>query len=147
MYHCPVVIAEHPSGNNNDNPYDGREVVFYKTAELIRDSSAVCMHCTNAFTMVALFNKPLSIITCDALRASKNVGGRTAKFASVLNIPLIDTDAIEDMSTVFYPINEQIRSSFLSVFVDAERQENNTELLKKHIQSIHKEITENNIIK
>lgn len=139
-YQCPVVIAEHPSGNNQGNPYNAREVVFYQTAELIRDSYAACMHCTNAFSMVALFDKPVAILTCDALRVSRNLGGRTAKFASILNAPLVDMDRCQDYSNIFTPMDSELRKNFLSVFVDTEREQGNAELLRKYIQSIHNEI-------
>ena len=139
-YQCSVVIAEHPSGNNQGNPYNGREVVFYQTAELIRDSYAACMHCTNAFSMVALFDKPVAILTCDALRVSRNLGGRTAKFASILNTPLVDMDRCQDYSNIFTPMNKELRKNFLSAFVDTEREQGNSELLQKHIQAIHNEI-------
>lgn len=139
-YQCPVVIAEHPSGNNQGNPYNGREVVFYQTAELIRDSYAACMHCTNAFSMVALFDKPVAILTCDALQVSRNLGGRTAKFSSILNAPLVDMDRCQDYSNIFTSMDKELRKNFLSVFVDTEREQGNAELLRKHIQSIHNEI-------
>ena len=139
-YQCPVVIAEHPSGNNQGNPYNGREVVFYQTAELIRDSYAACMHCTNAFSMVALFDKPVAILTCDALRVSRNLGGRTAKFASILNAPLVEMDRCHDYSNIFTSMDKELRKNFLSVFVDTERKQGNAELLQKHILSIHNEI-------
>lgn len=139
-YQCPVVIAEHPSGNNKGNSYNGREVVFYQTAELIRDSYAVCMHCTNAFSMVALFDKPVAILTCDALRVSRNLGGRTEKFASILNAPLVDMGRCQDYSNIFISIDKELRKNFLSVFVDTEREQGNAELLQKHIQVIHNEI-------
>ena len=140
VYQCPVVIAEHPSGNNKGNPYSGREVVFYQTAELIRDSYAVCMHCTNAFSMVALFDKPVSILTCNALRVSRNLGGRTEKFASILKTPLVDMDKNQDLANIFNPMGKELRENFLSVFVDTEREQGNAELLQKHIRAIHNEI-------
>ena len=60
---CKVVIAAHPSSVYTNNPFDGRDIIYNKTCELIKDCTAVCMHTSNALSYAILFNKPLALLT------------------------------------------------------------------------------------
>lgn len=140
QYGMPVVLAEHPSGNFSNNPFGNRKIIFYKTAELVRDAQYVCMHCSNSFSFVALFDKPVAFLDCEALQVSHNVGGRTREFARILNNPVVDMDTVDDCSGIFKPIDKSIRKQFLHGFSDTGRVENNVDLLIQHFQSIANEI-------
>lgn len=67
---CKVVIAAHPIAQayKKNNPFDGREIYFYKTNSLVKRSVGVISHCSTAFSFVALFNKPLIVLTSDDIK-------------------------------------------------------------------------------
>lgn len=62
-----VVIAAHPKAliYKEYNYFGGREIIFYKTAELVRDSELVLAHDSTAIGYVVAFNKPMLSLTSD----------------------------------------------------------------------------------
>ena len=139
---CKVVIAEHPSAKWEDNPFDGREIIYYKTAELVRDSAGVCMHCSCAFSFVALFDKPVAILYNRALEASEDMIRDTRLMASSLQTTLCNTDTAKDVSGFFRLTDREVRQHYINTFADADCNEYNVSLLKKHFESIHRMILE-----
>lgn len=66
----PVRIAAHPRATYQQrarNYFDGFEVEYGRTAELIRDASAVVCHDSTAIQFAVLFGKPLIFVTTDEL--------------------------------------------------------------------------------
>lgn len=63
----PVVIAAHPKAlvYKNHDYFNGREVIFEKTAELVRDSEFVLAHDSTAIGYVVCFEKPMISLTSD----------------------------------------------------------------------------------
>ena len=144
IYECKVVIAEHPSMHWKDNPFDGREVVYYKTAELVRDSYAVCMHASCAFSFVALFDKPVAILYNNAIDANSSIKADIHRMARAIQHKVIDTDTMgENMTNIFLPIDKRLRLQYLQTFADADCSTPNKELMKRHFINIHNEIINN----
>lgn len=139
-YGCKVVIAEHPSAHWDVNPFDGREIVYFKTAELVRDSFAVCLHMSNAFSFATLFNKPIAILYNDALNADLSMLTDTPRLARAIHREMIDTDTIEDVSDIFQPIEGNARAQYIRTFADADSNIPNAQLMKQHFINIHNEI-------
>ena len=54
-----IVIAAHPRAEYKDNPFDGREIVFGNTAELVSNSAAVMIHASTAVSFAILNSKPI----------------------------------------------------------------------------------------
>lgn len=69
---CRIVIAAHPTADYRGHPeyFDGREVIYGKTAELIRNAAVVLTHGSTALNYALFFKKPLVILTTDALERS-----------------------------------------------------------------------------
>jgi hypothetical protein len=66
----PVRIAGHPRATNRQRQgeyFDGFQLEFDRTAELIRDCSVVLCHDTTAVQFAVLFGKPIIFVTTDEL--------------------------------------------------------------------------------
>ena len=139
-YGCKVVIAEHPSAHWDTNPFNGREIVYYKTAELVRDSIGVCIHISSAISYVALFNKPVAVIYTASMDADVDMGRYTYIMADSLGLGVYDMDTIEDVSDIFQPIDKETRALYIRTFADADSNIPNAQLMKQHFINIHNEI-------
>ena len=139
-YACKVVIAEHPSARWVHNPFDGREMVFFKTAELVRDSYAVCLHCSCAFSFAALFDKPVAILYNQALEANDPMRLETPLMAQAIRGRMVDIDTMEDITGIFQPIDKEARAFYIRTFADADSNIPNEQLMKQHFINIHNEI-------
>lgn len=64
---CDVIIAAHPSAveYKNGNPYNGRQIVYNKTAELVKGAISVLAHCSTAISFAVLDYKPIILLTSD----------------------------------------------------------------------------------
>lgn len=56
-YNCKVVIAAHPKSEYRGNEYGNREIIYYKTNELVRDAFLVLAHASCANNFVILYRK------------------------------------------------------------------------------------------
>ena len=140
---CRVVIAAHPVADYNKNPFGGREVVYYKTAELVKDSIGVCLHHTASANFIALFDKPFLLLDCDATYKSPRFTSNMQHFANVLGAPIHNMDMrFDEFETLFKKIEPLRRSYFLNNFIDYSITKTNKELIPLHLKSIY-----NNIIK
>ena len=66
-YGLPVVIAAHPSAQkyHEHNYFDGRPVLFGKTAELCKGCAWAINHLSTAITFLIIQHKPIKFITTD----------------------------------------------------------------------------------
>ena len=71
-YKLEVIIAGHPRSNYDQHPdyFNGRKVVRGHTAELVKRSKIVFLHCSTAVNFAVLFKKPTVFITSDSLNGS-----------------------------------------------------------------------------
>ena len=69
----PVVIAAHPKAElyRTHNYYEGREVLFGKTAELVKNSVCVLAHCSTSIGYAIATEKPLVFL--NALLYKQNI--------------------------------------------------------------------------
>lgn len=145
VYRCKVVIAEHPSGKFDVNPYDGRNIYYYKTADLIKDSIAVCVHYSNSISFAALFNKPIAILANNAIQKCPTVYGRISEFANILKTPLIHIDTDVDFQNLFHYIENDDRKKIVDVLeYDDEMHNSNANLYAKYFSDIYNRIKNNN---
>lgn len=135
-----VIIAAHPMSDYSINPFGNREVRMYETAELIRDSKYVCMHHSFCISYVALFDKPVCFISNEAVRRSRFCFENTCSNASMVNLPVIDSDRIEDYDIVFKRIPSEYREKYINRFFDMKVKKTNAELLKQYLNQIYQDI-------
>lgn len=139
-YNCRVVIAGHPVANYGQNPFCGRPIFYFKTAELVASSIAVLMHCSFSISYPILFDKPVCLIANKALLQATEIRSNINKFSIAFKKDIIDTDCIADVSESLTPIDEMIRKQYIDMFFDTSIKERNDQLLVRHIESIHETI-------
>lgn len=135
---CKVVIAAHPVADYIHNPFDGREIVYYKSAELVRDSIGVCLHHTASANFIALFNKPFVLLECDTTYQSPRFTANMRSFANVLGAPIYNMDRpCEDIKKLFHKMDMQRRVYFMNSFIDTTVTKTNEELIPMHLERIY----------
>lgn len=116
-FNIPVVIAAHPYANYRErNPFKGRKVYYYQTDKLIKDCRAVCMHGSNAFSYVALFNKPVSILINSAIRGTF-FGNMAELSAQKFHLPLYNTDNSMSLDIRFDVMREDLRMKYINKYL------------------------------
>ena len=136
---CEVIIAEHPSAKHIENPFNGRQIVYYQTAELIRDSVAVCMHFSNSSSFVILYDKPVALLECDAIRQTMRFCRHNREFARALGREVIDMDSVTNISSLFIPIDKDIRQKALALLLREDKQLN-AELFVQYFDEIENKV-------
>lgn len=133
-----VIIAEHPSGHHVSNPFGGRQIVYNQTAELIKNAKAVCLHYSNSFNFVALFNKPFAILDCSALRYAPQIYANLQHNARLLRRnPVNIEDSNLHIIDIFKPLDEHLRQNYVSLMKGGDSCNlNNDELMISCIRSI-----------
>ena len=144
QYGCEVVIAGHPIANYEKNPFGGRKIIYFKTAELVASSVAVLIHCSFSVSFPILFDKPFCILSNSAIRNATEVRNNIERFRKCFEQPIIDTDNVVDVEGIFKPLGREIRERYINMFFDTSVKEKNNEILANHIISIHDKIVANN---
>ena len=139
-FNCKVVIAGHPIAKFNTNPYGNREVIYYKTAELVHSAFAVCLHNSYSISFVLLFDKPFCLLTNNAHQYSSEMRKRISQYSHAFDKSIVNTDTIEDVKHIFEPARPEIRKEYINTFFDTSITEHNDILLSSHIEKIHSEI-------
>lgn len=138
---CKVIIAAHPAADYRNNPFDGREILFYKTAELVKDCLGVCMHYSSAANFVALYDKPFVVFENNVTRQSPAFTNGLHIFANTVNAPIINIDEYHKSTEDFFGcLDEKLKKAFLDTFCDRDSILSNKELFPKHLKAIYKEL-------
>ena len=138
---CKVVIAAHPVANYRNNPFEGREVIYGQTAELIRDSIAVCLIHTASANFIAMFDKPLAILGCEATRKSKMLTSSMHHLSNFVRLPIHDMDAeYDNVAEIFRTMDRQNRAYFIKSFIDNSIKQNNEYTIPIHLNNIYKSL-------
>ena len=135
---CKVVIAAHPVADYSNNPFEGREIVYYKSAELVKDSIGVCLHHTASANFIALFDKPFVLLECDTTYKSPRFTAHMRNFANVLGAPIYNMDrSCDDIKKLFHKMDPQRRAYFMNSFIDTTVTKTNEELIPMHLEKIY----------
>ena len=146
-YNCHVVIAAHPSSIFRNNPFAGRKIYYGVTSTLIRDCRMVCMHTSNAFSYVVLYNKPVSLITNTAFAQAHFQVERLAYCGRSFALPIIDIDnSVLDVENIFNYVSENVRKKYVSDYLaDETMKSTNAELIRRHLMDFHDWLICNNL--
>lgn len=140
VYDCKVVIAVHPKAQYRDNPFEGREMVSFSTAALVRDSIGVCMHSSNALSFVMLYDKPVVSMVNGAIKDVDHQYNQIINTVNHCGVPLVDTDSPLYEDFPLSNLNPETRRQYIEYYfgdIDTASLRSNTELLKKHFHSIY----------
>lgn len=136
---CKIVIAAHPSANYLErNPFHGRDIFYGETGRLIKDCEAVCMHVSNAFSYVALFNKPIAVISNAPLKISV-LDYSTRLFGEKFGLPVLNTDDKQSYPhQLFQRIDEKLRLRYMDDYLgDLSTHRSNKELFVNYLREFH----------
>ena len=134
---CKVVIAAHPSSVYTNNPFDGRDIIYNKTCELIKDCTAVCMHTSNALSYAILFNKPLALLTNKAFQQARLEFMRLENISNMLSMKLINTDSVDDINYVFNHVSKDFTEFYKKEYLIADPKKTNAELFVEYFKLVH----------
>ena len=137
-YNCKVKIAGHPIAQYSVNPYGGREILYDKTVELVKDALAVCIHTSNAFSYVVLFNKPVALLYNAVYTQAKIEYGRLQGEAQRLRLPLVNTDdPLPKQGSVFSRLDKNIADNYKNTYLIADPNQTNAQLYTKIFREIY----------
>lgn len=137
-----VVIAAHPIADYSDNPYNGRALYQYKTAELVRDCEYVCMHNSFCISYVALFDKPVCFVINEAIKGSEFGYKGICALADKMLMQVTDSDRIDETKDVFAKLPKDRREIYINRFFDTSIKQCNADLFEQYLNQIYNEIQE-----
>lgn len=126
--HCRVIIAAHPIAQSykEHNPFDGREIFFYKTNSLVKNAKGVICHHSTAISFVSIFKKPIIVLTSDAIISNMGLINECCKSnAVILGGRLINMDHMPN-DVRFKPIDEDKYLAYKYNYVTNPSSENHT---------------------
>lgn len=133
----PVVIAAHPKSEYPSDPFEGRQVILYKTAPLAQYAELVLVHYSTAIVDLVLQRKPIVFMySKDYMQsASRTILITTIEYAKLLNAPLID---IRGEYEIAGSVDEKAYDLFIkdNIINFKEKDKMNAELISNFIKSI-----------
>ncbi len=137
-FQAEVIIAAHPKAIYNNNEFGSRQIIKYKTGELIKDAKLVITHMSNSTAFAMLFNKPVVFISTSEMDKTPKFAFRLHTFAQHLNknVYAVDKYNIEQMD--FSPIDKEYSEKYIYSYLTTPETENmtNEEILVKEYNAI-----------
>lgn len=140
-YGCKIKIAAHPAAMYTDNPYNGREIIWRQTPDLVKDSQGVLMHTSNAVSYALLNNKPVVLLVNSTYKLAIKEYRRVKTLAKLFKIRIYDTDMpLKAGDDVLQPVDPVVAANYIDKYLCASPTENNGQLFVKHITNIYNEV-------
>lgn len=116
-YGLPVVIAAHPSAQkyHEHNYFDGRSVLFGKTAELCKGCAWAINHLSTAITFLIIQHKPIKFITTDEVVNKYGIAAELS-YSSFFQSPLVNIDA-EDADISVPVVFDSVYDEFIDKYL------------------------------
>lgn len=137
-YQKKVIIAAHPKSNYTGLEFNGREIIYGKTSQLIMSCSIVVSHSGLADSYAILANKSLIFVYSSLFKSLSSDGycyTSIARRASLLGMVPYNIDA-EDLTKIEAKrIPELNRSSFIYSFLTSKESENsfNADIISNYL--------------
>ena len=138
-YNCKVVVAAHPSSHYEINPFEGREIIYNQTCNLIKHSRSVCMHSSNSLSFVMLYNKPLALLSNNAYQKAIIEEKRIISISKLTGVEITDTDKALNKEP-FQKIAPDISQLYKSKYLIAEENTQNEKLFETYFNKICEEM-------
>lgn len=136
-----VVIAGHPVANYQSNVYGDREIIYYKTAELVRDAAAVFIHSSHAINFPIFYNKPMVFLQNAAWQKAVRHYNHLLQVAQYFDKPVINTDDDVEIAKYLTPVDAQVRAKYMDSMIDKRTEGKfNADLFKEYLVQIHDEM-------
>ncbi len=132
-----IVIAGHPQSFFEPNPkeFGGRDIIYYKTEELIKNSSFVLSRGSTALSYAIFYNKTIVGITSNEFIENRpSVSEHRAKYFKSLDSIIINIDNFSKSINVLLNQNTEAYSNYLNQYISSSRNIPNFELLSEIIR-------------
>lgn len=112
QFSMPVVVAAHPKSGYQEGDFEGRPIILYKTAELLKYAEIVLAHySTSLIELVLEKKKVIFMYSEDYMNSdSRTVLETAAEYADMLNAPFVDIKRNEKLKVRF---DEQAYDRFI----------------------------------
>ncbi len=109
----PITIAAHPRSRYDLRPqlWNGRTVIYGKTAQLVRDATLVLCHQSTSVSFAVLWRKHLLFLTTNDL-ARSFLGPRIAFTSTLLGASLINVDGNANQLSNLKPLLEVNKAAY-----------------------------------
>ncbi len=110
IYGAPVVIAAHPAANKykENNPFNGRELVYNQTSELVKGSDMVIAHFTTAVSYVILNKKKMILLTSQSIKEVRpQIDSYIVNLAEIVGQNCVNQDTVKEEELKAFDISEE----------------------------------------
>lgn len=131
----PVIVASHPKSNYDENDFNGRKIVLYKTSELLKYADIILAHYSTSLIEAVLQKKRIVFLYSKKYMDSdsKTLMENTIEYASMLNASLVD---INDENNISIKFDQKSYEKFTNKFLRYKRKEkySNSEMIVKFLK-------------
>jgi hypothetical protein len=125
-YKIDILVAAHPKAKlySKRNYFNGRQVIFDKTAELVKDSEFVIAHMSTSISYSIIFKKPLLFIySSDIKNIMSNQFEIISNFARTLDSQLVSFDFPADSPININEINIELYDKYKYLYLTTQQNE------------------------
>ncbi len=135
----PIVIAAHPKAEYSPDTFgSGREIIKYRSAQLVSHAEAVFMHNTASAAFVIMNDRPLALITNDSYNRQTTLRIAQQRLAKILDLEIYNIDQCDPTNIKLRHIDDEIRRNYIYSYLTTPQVENtpNIEILDKFFRSL-----------
>lgn len=116
-YKQPVIIAAHPKSNYPIGIFGEREIIKYKTKDLVLFADKVILQLCNSVSWVALADKPMIFITTNGYDVFTERKRRLKMLAQILGMDIFNIDVCNWDDINFLNINPVRRKDYIYTYL------------------------------
>lgn len=137
-YQMPVVIAAHPKSDYPSDTFGKREIIKYKTKDLVYFADKIILQLCNTISWVTLVNKPLIFITTKGYEMYPLRKRRLYMLAQILGMKVFNIDKCDWNYITFSKIIQQKRLDYIYTYLTDKDIENkkNIDILTHSFESL-----------
>ena len=143
-YNQQVIIAAHPKADYKKNEFQNREIIKYKTQELVAEASLVLLHSSNAIAFAIGYGIPFMFISTSQYQMAHRDYYRMRRLSCYFNAPIITCSEADSQIDNWVPVSSQLLDKYKYEFLtkpSIEKTENIDIIipeLRRMIDSLHK---------
>jgi len=126
-YKLKVVIAAHPKADYHSDVFNGREVIYGCTPDLVKDSECVIAEMSTAISYVVMDYKPVFFVHNDEMNNiyENSVMNDIRAIAESLGEPVYNSDRLKDCSQINDPkISKELYDNYKYLYITSPESEN-----------------------